>query len=301
MTATATGLPAAPHRRAASSAVAAAGWTRGLFIAVTLGFVLVFLVVPLMSVFYEAFRKGWDFYGRVLAAPDSLHAMKMTLIVAAIAVPLNTLFGVAAAWGIAKFEFRGKTLLTTLIDVPFSISPVIAGMVFVLLFGREGIFGGWLAAHQIRIIFALPGMVLATVFVTVPFVARELIPLMEEQGKQEELAAISLGASGWQTFRRITLPNIKWGLLYGVILCNARAMGEFGALSVVSMNYPGQRTLPREIEYLYSNYGGFSIPGAFALSTLLGMLGLVTLVAKSVLEWKIQRDVEGTQKTGEAA
>jgi sulfate transport system permease protein len=293
-----TGLPAAPHRRPSSRAVAPALWTRVLFISVTLGFLFLFLAVPLAAVFFEAFKKGWETYWRAIADPDSLHAVKMTLIVAAIAVPLNTVFGVAAAWGIAKFEFRGKTLLTTLIDLPFSISPVIAGMMFVLLFGRGGIFGEWLQAHHVRIIFALPGMVLATIFVTFPFVARELIPLMEEQGVQEELAAISLGATGWQTFWRITLPNIKWGLLYGVILCNARAMGEFGALSVVSTNYPGERTLPREIEYLYSNYGGLSIPGAFALSTLLGMLGLVTLAAKALLEWKIQGAAAESQETG---
>ncbi len=275
---------------------------RLLFISITLGFVALFLILPLLSVFYEALRAGWQTYKAALVDPNSIHAVKLTLLVAAIAVPLNTVFGIAAAWAIAKFDFRGKTILTTIIDIPFAVSPVISGMIFVLLFGRQGLFGAWLQAHDIRIIFALPGMVLATVFVTFPFVARELIPLMQEQGTQEEQAAISLGASGWQTFWKITLPNIKWGLLYGVILCNARAMGEFGALSVVTQNIQGEsNTLPREIEFLYSNYGGLGIPGAFALATLLGMLGLFTLVAKALLEWKIQRDLRVGSEMGEAA
>jgi sulfate transport system permease protein len=290
---------------------------RGLCVAVTLGFVFLFLILPLLSVFYEALGPmktpaggtegggmmmgGGDddlpktplaFFWAALTDPNSLHAVKMTLLVSALAVPLNTVFGVAAAWAIAKFDFKGKALLTTVIDLPFAISPVISGMIFVLLFGRTGLFGPWLMEHGVRIIFALPGMVLATVFVTFPFVARELIPLMQEQGNQEELAAISLGASGWQTFWRVTLPNIKWGLLYGILLCNARAMGEFGAVSVVTQNLPGeQNTLPREIENLYGTYGGLGIRGAFALASLLAMLGLLTLVAKSLLEWKIRRDL----------
>ncbi len=274
-------------------------------ILITLGFIVLFLVLPLLSVFYEALRPlkhvndddvatsalGW--YWASLKDPNSLHAIKMTLLVTAIAVPFNTIFGIVAAWAIAKFDFRGKALLTTIIDIPFAVSPVISGMVFVLLFGRTGLFGPWLFAHGYRIIFAVPGMVLATIFVTFPFVARELIPLMQEQGTQEEQAAISLGANGWQTFWRITLPNIKWGLLYGIILCNARAMGEFGAVSVVTQNLPGEtNTLPREIEYLYTSYGGLGLRGAFALSSVLAMLGLVTLVAKSLLEWKIRNDLK---------
>ena len=311
------------HARSASSR-----WMKRVCVTVTLLFVGLFLILPLFSVFYEALRAGWGTYGAALADPNSVHALWMTLLVAAIAVPINTVFGVAAAWAIAKFSFKGKSLLTTIIDIPFAVSPVISGMVFVLLFGREGWFGWWLMdpsrpAHlhwigfaarwwwplaadwvslgwqPIRIIFALPGMVLVTVFVTFPFVARELIPLMQEQGTQEEQAAISLGATGWQTFWRITLPNIKWGLLYGIILCNARAMGEFGAVSVVTQPLPGvTNTLPREIESLYGNYSGLGIPGAFALSTLLAMLGVVTLVAKSLLEWKIRRDIEATKEEG---
>ena len=224
--------------------------------------------------------------------PDSLHAMKQTLIVAAFAVPLNTIFGVSAAWCIAKFSFKGKSFLTTLIDIPFAVSPVISGMIFVLLFGRSGLFGPWLSQHNISIVFALPGMILATTFVTFPFVARELIPLMQEQGSQEEQAAISLGANGFQTFWKITLPNIKWGLLYGVILCNARAMGEFGAVNVVTENSTDTNTVPLQIQNLYD---GFHIPGAFALSTVLALLGLLTLIAKTLLEWKIRRDAAAAQ------
>ncbi|HEY4329724.1 MAG TPA: sulfate ABC transporter permease subunit CysW, partial [Phycisphaerae bacterium] len=233
-----------------------------------------------------------------ITAPNSLHSIKLTLIVALIAVPLNTIFGIAAAWAIAKFNFRGKSLLTTIIDLPFAVSPVISGMIFVLLFGRSGLLGPWLEAHGIKVIFAIPGMVLATIFVTFPFVARELIPLMEEQGTLEEQAAISLGASGWQVFWRITLPNIKWGLLYGILLCNARAMGEFGAVSVVTQNLPGeQNTMPREIENLYSSYGGPGIRGAFALSSLLALLGVITLLAKALLEWKIRKDQQDSLPT----
>ena len=287
--------------------------TRWTCIIITVLFVGLFLLLPLASVFYEALRPvetvssmmsdastdaplpttALGRFWAVLIDPNSLHAIKMTLLVAALAVPLNTIFGVVAAWSIAKFNFRGKALLTTLIDLPFAVSPVISGLVFVLLFGKNaGLFGPWLDAHGVHIIFALPGIVLATVFVTFPFVARELIPLMEEQGTQEEQAAISLGANGWQTFWRVTLPNIKWGLLYGVLLCNARAMGEFGAVSVVTINLPGvQNTLPREIESLYGSYGGFSIRGAFALSSLLALAGVLTLIAKSILEWKIRKDL----------
>jgi sulfate transport system permease protein len=264
-----------------------------LCITITLGFVALFLILPLLSVFYEAFQGGVSTYIKALRHPDTLHAAWLTVLVAAISVPINTVFGVAAAWAIAKFNFRGKALLKTIIDIPFAVSPVIAGLIFVLLFGRRGWLGDWLDRNNMQIIFALPGMVLATLFVTFPFVARELIPLMEEQGTQEEQAAISLGANGWQTFWRVTMPNIKWGLMYGIILCNARAMGEFGALSVVTQNLPGQQnTLPRQIENLYANYGELGIPGAFALSTLLAMLGLITLVVKTILEWKIRRQGE---------
>ncbi len=315
---------AAAMRNAGERAKAAHGPSAGASaikwacILVTLGFVGLFLLLPLASIFYEALKPvkakahvmmtddaAESADGKPPAAPtalgkakealldpNSLHAMKFTLIVAAVAVPLNTIFGVAAAWTIAKFNFRGKALLTTLIDIPFAVSPVISGLIFVLLFGRNGLFGPWLLAHNIKIIFALPGIILATIFVSFPFVARELIPLMQEQGTQEEQAAISLGASGWQTFWRVTLPNIKWGLLYGVLLCNARAMGEFGAVAVVTQNLPGQQnTLPREIENLYSSYGGPGLRGAFVLSALLAMLGLVTLTAKALLEWKIRKDL----------
>jgi sulfate transport system permease protein len=294
-------------------------------ILITLAFVAAFLLLPLVSIFYEAFRpvpppkvsslsafenpdappppvesvlaKYWS----AIVDPNSLHAIKLTLLVAAFAVPLNTLFGVAAAWAITKFDFKGKSLLITLIDIPFAVSPVISGLIFVLLFGKNGgLFGPWLEAHGIKIIYALPGMVMATIFVTFPFVARELIPLMQEQGTQEEQAAISLGASGWQTFFRVTLPNIKWGLLYGILLCNARAMGEFGALSVVTQSLQGeQNTLPREIEFLYNSYTGHGLRGAFALASLLAMLGVITLVAKSLLEWKIRRDLEEAGKSGQ--
>jgi sulfate/thiosulfate transport system permease protein len=285
-------------------------WTRLAFVILTVAFVALFLLLPLVSIFWEALRplkagemaqmaeadpgrqgSALDLYWEAITDGNSVHAIKMTLLVAAIVVPLNTVFGVAAAWAIAKFNFRGKALLMTVIDIPFAVSPVISGMIFVLLFGRAGLLGPWLIAHGIHIIFAWPGMVLATLFVSFPFVARELIPLMQEQGSQEEQAAISLGASGWQTFRRVTLPNIKWGLLYGVLLCNARAMGEFGAVSVVTQPMPGeQNTLPREIEYLYTSYSGPGFRGAFALASLLAMLGLVTLIAKAVLEWKMRRD-----------
>lgn len=261
--------------------------TRGLRIVLigsALLFLGVFLFVPLAAIFTEALRKGWEVYGQSLVDPDALAAIKLTLFIAAICIPLNLLFGLAAAWSIAKFDFRGKSLLITLIDLPFSVSPVVAGLVYVLLFGAHGWFGEWLAANDIKIIFALPGMILATLFVTFPFIARELIPLMQAQGQEEEQAAIVLGASGWQMFWRVTLPNIKWGLLYGVILSNARAMGEFGAVSVVSGHIRGQtNTIPLQVEILYNEY---NFVAAFALASILALLGLVTLALKTWIEWQ---------------
>jgi sulfate transport system permease protein len=249
-----------------------------------LAFLLLFLAMPLIAVFVEALRRGVGAYLEAMVEPDALSAIKLTLLTAAIAVPLNLVFGVAASWAITKFDFRGKTLLLTLIDLPFSVSPVISGMIYVLLFGLHGWFGPWLKAHDIQIIFALPGIVIATIFVTFPFVARELIPLMQEQGTENEEAAIVLGASGWQTFWRVTLPNIRWGLLYGVLLCNARAMGEFGAVSVVSGHIRGEtNTMPLHVEILYSEY---NFVAAFAVASLLALLALVTLAAKSALEWR---------------
>jgi sulfate transport system permease protein len=260
---------------------------RWLLLTLGLGFLILFIGLPLLSVFVEAFRKGWDAYIRALHEPAAAAAIKLTLTVAAISVPLNLVFGVIAAWCIAKFEFRGKSFLITLIDLPFSVSPVISGLVFVLLFGLQGWFGPWLSEHEIKIVFALPGIVLATVFVTFPFVARELIPLMQQQGTEEEEAAIILGANGWQTFWRVTLPNIKWALLYGVLLCNARAMGEFGAVSVVSGHIRGKtNTMPLHTEILYNEY---NFVAAFAVASLLALLALVTLVAKSGLEWKLKQ------------
>ena len=247
-------------------------------------FLLVFLAMPLLAVFVEALRRGVGAYLEAMIEPDALSAIKLTLLTAAIAVPLNLVFGVAASWAITKFDFRGKTLLLTLIDLPFSVSPVISGMIYVLLFGLHGWFGPWLKANDIQIIFALPGIVIATIFVTFPFVARELIPLMQEQGTENEEAAIVLGASGWQTFWRVTLPNIRWGLLYGVLLCNARAMGEFGAVSVVSGHIRGEtNTMPLHVEILYSEY---NFVAAFAVASLLALLALVTLAAKTALEWR---------------
>ena len=266
-----------------------------LLIGIALLFLAVFLVMPLAAVFTEALRKGWQTYLEALKEPDAWAAIKLTLIVTAIAVPLNLVFGVAAAWSIAKFQFKGKSLLTTLIDLPFSVSPVVAGLIYVLLFGAQGWFGPWLQAHDVKIIFAAPGMVLATVFVTFPFVARELIPLMEAQGTEEEQAAIVLGASGWQMFWRVTLPNIKWGLLYGVILANARAMGEFGAVSVVSGHIRGMtNTIPLHVEILYNEY---NFAAAFAVASILALLALVTLVLKSWVEWKAQRDMAEAKRT----
>ena len=253
-----------------------------LILAVSLTFFAVFLLLPLVAVFVEALRKGWDTYVTALASPDALSAVTLTLIAAAVSVPLNLVFGVMAAWAIAKFEFRGKHLLITLIDLPFSVSPVIAGLIYMLVFGAQGWFGPWLSAHDVKIIFAVPGIVLATVFVTFPFVARELIPLMQAQGREEEEAAIVLGANGWQTFWYVTLPNIKWGLLYGVILCNARAMGEFGAVSVVSGHIRGEtNTLPLHVEILYNEY---QFAAAFAVASLLALLALATLGIKTWVE-----------------
>ncbi len=276
--------PVAVRRRATAEPIA----VRGLLIAVALVFLGVFLVVPLAAVFTEAFRKGVQVYFAALTEPDALAAIELTVLVAAVAVPANLLFGVAAAWAIAKFEFKGKSVLITLIDLPFAVSPVVSGLIYVLMFGLQGWFGPWLQAHDIKIIFALPGIVLATIFVTFPFVARELIPLMQAQGSEEEEAARVLGASGWQLFWRVTLPNIKWGLLYGVILCNARAMGEFGAVSVVSGHVRGlTNTMPLYVEILYNEY---HFAAAFAVASLLAALALVTLVLKSLVEWKARAE-----------
>ena len=258
------------------------GWVQWLLIGTALVFLGVFLFVPLAFVFTQALRKGLGVYVSALTDPDAVAAMQLTLLTAAIAVPLNLVFGVAAAWAIAKFDFPGKNVLTTLIDLPFSVSPVIAGLIFVLIFGLQGWFGGWLADHDLKVIFAVPGIVLATVFVTFPFVARELIPLMQAQGIEQEEAATVLGARGWQTFWRITLPNVKWGLLFGVILCNARAMGEFGAVSVVSGHIRGAtNTLPLHVEILYNEY---QFAAAFAVASLLALLALLTLVLKLAVE-----------------
>ncbi len=263
-------------------------WVKWSLISLALGFIFLFLVLPLAAVFVEALRKGVDAYWEALKEPDAWSAIRLTLLIAAIAVPCNLIFGVAAAWAIAKYEFRGKALLTTLVDLPFSVSPVVAGLVYVLLFGAHGWFGSWLMENDIKIIFAVPGIVLATIFVTFPFVARELIPLMQAQGTEEEQAAMVLGANGWQTFWHVTLPNIKWGLIYGVILCNARAMGEFGAVSVVSGHIRGQtNTMPLHVEILYNEYQSVA---AFAVASLLALLALVTLVIKSWVEWQFERD-----------
>lgn len=287
--ATATLPMAAPVRSVPAYAPAATVepfWVRALLIGTALVFLTLFLFVPLAAVFTEALRKGWDAYLAAVVEPDAVSAIKLTLIAAGIAVPLNLVFGVAAAWTIAKFEFRGKNMLLTLIDLPFSVSPVISGLIYVLLFGAQGWFGEWLQAHDIKILFAVPGIVLATVFVTFPFVARELIPLMQSQGTEEEEAALVLGASGWRTFWHVTLPNIKWGLLYGVILCNARAMGEFGAVSVVSGHIRGEtNTMPLHVEILYNEY---NFAAAFAVASLLALLALVTLALKTFIEWRAQ-------------
>jgi sulfate transport system permease protein len=261
---------------------------RWALIGIALVFLGVFLVLPLAAVLFEAFRKGLGAYFAALIEPDALAAIRLTLAAAAIAVPANLVFGVAAAWAIAKFDFRGKQVLITLIDLPFSVSPVISGLVYVLIFGAQGWFGPWLAGHDMKVIFAVPGIVLATIFVTFPFIARELIPLMQAQGRDEEEAALTLGASGWQTFRRVTLPNIKWGLAYGVILCNARAMGEFGAVSVVSGHIRGQtNTMALHVEILYNEY---QFAAAFAVASLLAFLALVTLALESLIEWRTRRE-----------
>lgn len=262
---------------------------RWLLIAIALIFLALFLLLPLAAVFSQAFEKGIQVYLEALKEPDTLSSIKLTLITAAVTVPLNLFFGVSAAWAIAKFSFPGKNLLITLIDLPFSVSPVISGLIYVLIFGLQGWIGPWLQAHDIKIIFAVPGIILATIFVTFPFVARELIPLMEAQGKEEEEAALVLGASGLQTFLRVTLPNIKWGIIYGVILCNARAMGEFGAVSVVSGHIRGMTTtVPLHVEILYNEY---NYTAAFAVASLLAFLALITLLVKTVAEWKVRQQL----------
>ena len=269
----------------APQAIVEPAWIRILLIGIAFAFLSLFLFIPLAAVFAQAFKKGWQVYLTAIIDPDALSAIRLTLLTASIAVPLNLVFGVAASWAIAKFEFRGKSILLTLIDLPFSVSPVISGLIYVLIFGAQGWVGPWLRDHDIKILFAVPGIVLATIFVTFPFVARELIPLMQVQGNDEEEAALVLGASGWKTFWHVTLPNIKWGLLYGVILCNARAMGEFGAVSVVSGHIRGEtNTIPLQVEILYNEY---NFTAAFAVASLLALLALVTLALKSFIEWRL--------------
>lgn len=264
---------------------------RWLLIFMAIGFLSLFLLLPLIAIFVKAFEKGLEVYYASITQPDALSAIKLTLTVILIAVPLNTIFGVAAAWAITKFQFKGKSILITIIDLPFAVSPVIAGLVFILLFSSHGVFGPWLAQHDIKIIFALPGIILATVFVTLPFVARELIPLMQTMGHAEEEASITLGASGWKTFFRVTLPNMKWGLLYGMILCNARTVGEFGAVSVVSGHIRGMtNTMPLHIEILYNEY---QFSASFAVASLMSILAIVTLVIKSYIEWKAKGQMKG--------
>ena len=263
-------------------------WAPAVLVAAALGYLALFLFLPLFAVFFEALRKGWSAYGAAVAEPDAISAIGLTLLAAAISVPLNLAFGIAAAWSIAKFDFRGKSILTTLIDLPFSVSPVVSGLIYVLIFGLQGWLGPWLQAHGAKVIFAVPGIVLATVFVTVPFVARELIPLMQAQGREEEEAAVLLGANGWQLLWRVTLPNVKWGLLYGAILCNARAMGEFGAVSVVSGHIRGAtNTLPLHVEILYNEY---QFAAAFACASLLALLALATLVLKAWVEARQRKE-----------
>ena len=287
MAATAVYRPATTAPRAVTRATGESRAVRWTLTAIALVFLAFTLALPLALVFTEALAKGLPAYWAAIREPDALSAAKLTLLVASIAVPVNLIFGVSAAWAISKFQFRGKNLLITLIDLPFAVSPVISGMIFVLLFGAHGWVGPWLADHDIKIIFAIPGIVLATTFVTAPFIARELIPLMQEQGTEEEEAAIVLGAGGWQTFRRVTLPNIKWGLLYGLILCNARAMGEFGAVSVVSGHIRGEtNTLPLHVEILYNEY---AFAAAFAVASVLTFLALVTLALKTLVEWQQRR------------
>ncbi len=265
-------------------------WLRWALTATGLAFLFFFLALPLVAVFVEAFSGGFSAYVTALQDPEALSAIGLTVFIALFVLPFNVAIGIAAAWAIAKFDFRGKSLLITLIDLPFAVSPVVVGLVFLLIFGAQGLFGSWLAAHDIKVVFALPGMIIVTLFITFPFVARELIPLMQAQGKDEEEAAISLGASGWQMFFRVTLPNIKWGLLYGVILANARAMGEFGAVSVVSGHIRGEtNTLPLHVEILYNEYNAV---GAFASASVLALLALLTLVAKTLVEWRMRKETE---------
>jgi len=276
-------------RRVATAATGEPVSVRWALIGVAVFFLGLFIFLPLAIVFSQAFAKGIGAYWTSLRQPDALSAMRLTLLAAGIAVPLNLVFGVAAAWAIGKFEFVGKSLLITLIDLPFSVSPVVSGLIYVLLFGLQGLLGPWLARHDLQIIFAVPGIVLATIFVTFPFVARELIPLLQAQGQEEEEAALALGASGWQTFFRVSLPNIKWGLLYGVILCNARAMGEFGAVSVISGHIRGRtNTMPLHVEILYNEY---RFSAAFAVASLLALLALTTLLVKTVVEWRARRQL----------
>jgi sulfate/thiosulfate transport system permease protein len=264
-------------------------WVQWLLITIALAFLGLFLFLPLITVFLQAFEKGVDVYIEAITNPEALSAIKLTLLVALIAVPLNAIFGIVSAWAITKFQFKGKNLLITLIDLPFAVSPVIAGLVFVLLFGSRGLFGEWLYENDIKIIFAVPGIILATIFVTFPFISRELIPLMQAQGSAEEEASLTLGASGWKTFWYVTLPNIKWALLYGMILCNARAIGEFGAVSVVSGHIRGlTNTMPLHIEILYGEY---QFAAAFAVASLMSLMAIVTLIIKSILEWKAKRQI----------
>ena len=267
---------------------------RGALVVLAVLFLVVFLFMPLAAVFVEAFRAGLARYFTAITDPDALAAIRLTLLVAAIAVPANVVFGLAASWAIAKFEFKGKSMLNTLIDLPFSVSPVISGLIYVLLFGAQGYFGPYLQSEGIQIVFALPGIVLATIFVTFPFVARELVPLMQEQGTQDEEAALSLGASGWKTFTKVTLPNIRWALLYGVVLCNARAMGEFGAVSVVSGHIRGKtNTMPLHVEILYNEY---NFAAAFAVASLLALLAFITLAIKIGLEWRYADQIAATRR-----
>jgi len=285
-------MAASVHTRRLASPTNEPVWVRWALILAGLAFMALFLVLPLVAVFSEALRQGVGVYFQSLQSPDAQSAIRLTLLVAAIAVPLNVVFGICASWAIAKFEFKGKAFLITLIDLPFSVSPVISGLVYVLLFGSGSVLGPWLKSYGIEVLFAVPGIVLATIFVTFPFVARELIPLMQDQGTGDEEAALSLGASGWQTFWHVTLPNIKWGLLYGVLLCNARAMGEFGAVAVVSGKIRGQTTtMPLQVEMFYNEYQGTA---AFALASLLALLALVTLVLKTTLEWRIGDELAAT-------
>ena len=290
--------PQAPGSAQQRNATAEPAWVRWLLLTLALSFLTLFLFIPLATVFIEAFKKGWEVYLAAITEDDARSAIKLTLIAAAVAVPLNVLFGLAASWCIAKFDFRGKSLLLTLIDLPFSVSPVISGLIYVLVFGLQGWCGEWLRDHDLKVIFAVPGIVLATVFVTFPFVARELIPLMQAQGREQEEAATVLGASGWQMFRRVTLPNIKWALLYGVILCNARAMGEFGAVSVVSGHIRGQtNTVPLHIEILYNEY---QFAAAFAVASLLAGLALVTLGLKYLIEQRVKAQLANARRDGGA-